>query len=113
MTKLLMITGLGSVKDLVSEKQGAFYYTLEEFSKYWDRIDIISPKVKGCDSGVKNIFGNVYIHISSWPLIFHPMWFLKKGAEIYREQKFNLMTVQEFPPFYNGIGARFLLNLIP
>ena len=107
-----MITGLGSAKDLASGKRGAFFSTLEEFSKYWDRIDIISPKIKGQESGIKNIFGNVYIHISSWPLFLHPIWFIKKGLEIYKEQKFNLMTVQEFPPFYNGIGARLLWNRI-
>ncbi len=107
-----MITGLGSVNDLVSDKKGAFYNTLEEFHKYWERIDIISPSIKGYDSGVKNIFGNVYIHISPLPLIFHPIWFLIKGLEIYREHKFDLMTVHEFPPFYNGIGARLLWNKI-
>lgn len=44
--KLLMITGLGSAKDLASGKRGAFYNTLEEFHKYWERIDIIAPKVQ-------------------------------------------------------------------
>jgi len=110
--KLLMITGLGSAIDLASEKKGAFYYTLEEFSKYWDRIDIISPKIKNRRSGVLNIFENVYVHISPWPLILHPIWFIKKGMEIYKEQKFDLMTVHEFPPFYNGIGARLLWSKI-
>ena len=109
--RLLMITGLGSVRDLASEKRGAFYNTLEEFHKYWERIDIIAPKIKG-RTGVKNIFDNVYVHISPWPLILHPIWFLKKGLEIYKEQKFDLMTVQEFPPFYNGIGARLLWHKI-
>ncbi len=112
MAKILMITGLGSVRDLASDKKGAFYYTLEEFHKYWDRIDIMCPRIKGQEPGVKSLFGNVFMHISPWPLIFHPIWFLKKGVEIYKEQKFDLMTVQEFPPFYNGIGARLLWNKI-
>src|SRR3989338_5445230 len=112
MAKLLMITGLGSAKDLASGKKGAFYNTLEEFHKYWDRIDIISPKTYiGSISNLPKaepLFGNVYVHISPWPLILHPFWFLKKGMEIYKEQKFDLMIVHEFPPFYNGIGARLL-----
>src|SRR3989344_4712593 len=130
MAKLLMITGLGSAKDLASGKKGAFYNTLEEFSKYWERIDIICPKSVASQrqlvSGktnyqflpdrqaepITNYFGNVYLHISSWPLVFHPLWFLKKGIEIYKEQKFDLMTVHEFAPFYNGIGARLLWNKI-
>lgn len=119
-----MITGLGSAKDLASGKRGAFYNTLEEFSKYWERIDIICPRIsRGSLKGGSTsrdpevepprlLFGNVYLHISPWPLIFHPLWFLKKGIEIYKNQKFDLMTVQEFPPFYNGIGARLLWQFI-
>ena len=112
MAKLLMVTGLGSVKDLVSDKRGAFYNTLEEFHKYWERIDIIAPRVRGHKSGITELFGNVFIHVSRWPLILHPFWFLKKGIEIYRAQKFDLMTVQEYPPFYNGLGAKLLEKLI-
>ncbi len=102
MAKLLMITGLGSAKDLASGKKGAFYNTLEEFHKYWDRIDIVVPKVK---NPVKNIFGNVFIHSSPWPLASHPLFFISKILELHRKVNFDLMTVQEFPPFYNGIGA--------
>ena len=113
MAKLLMITGLGSAKDLAFGKKGAFYNTLEEFSKYWERIDIIAPKIETRDKKQEtSLFGNVFIHISPWPLMFHPIWFIRKGREIYQEQKFDLMTVHEFPPFYNGIGARLLWNKI-
>src|SRR3989344_9212237 len=109
MAKLLMITGLGSAKDLASGKRGAFYNTLEEFHKYWDRIDIIIPRVK--DVQAIELFGNVHLHISSWPLIFHPLFFVKKGIGLHKRYNFNLMTVQDFPPFYNGIGAD-LLSLV-
>lgn len=106
MAKLLMITGLGGGIDLVRGNRGAFYNTLEEFHRYWERIDIILPKVAGVSE--KTFFGNVFMHCSPWPLIFYPGWFLKKGSELYREQKFNLITVHDFPPFYNGIGVRIL-----
>ena len=102
---MLMITGLGSAKDLVAGRKGAFYNTLQELHQYFERIDIIAPRIT-------NLFGNVYIYKSGWPLIFHPFWFLKKGFEIYREQKFDLMTVHDFPPFYNGIGTRLLWQKI-
>ena len=108
MAKLLMVTGLGSVTDLASDKKGAFYNTLEEFHKYWDRIDIIAPRVKGQPTGEKIIFGNIHIHISKRPLWLHPIFFLSKGIELYRINHFDLMTVQDYPPFYNGIGARLL-----
>jgi len=125
--KLLMITGLGSARDLASGKKGAFYNMLEEFHKYWERIDIIAPRVQfpisnfqfpnksqitNSKSQTQILFGNIYIHISPWPLMFHPFWFLKKALQVYKEQKFDLMTVHEFPPFYNGIAARLLWQKI-
>ena len=109
-----MITGRGSAIDLASGKRGAFYNTLEEFHKYWERIDIICPKARGPASphsrGTQ--FLNVFIYPSPWSLIFQPFWILKKGREIYREQKFDLVVVHEYPPFYNGIGAKWLWNKI-
>ena len=109
MAKLLMITGRGSAVDIASGKKGAFYNMLEEFHEYWERIDIITPKV---EKPVQKIFRNVFIHSSPWPLLFHPIFFIRKALEIYRQQRFNLMTVQEFPPFYNGIAARIIWDKI-
>src|SRR3989344_5835357 len=106
--KLLMLTGLGSATDLASDKKGAFYYTLEEFHKYWDRIDIVAPRVRGIPAGEKIFFGNVYLHVSGLPLFLHPFYFIWKCLQLHKTQKFSLMTVQEFPPFYNGIGARII-----
>ena len=123
--KLLMITGLGSARDLASGKRGAFYNTLEEFSKYWDRIDIMAPRVQFSisnsqfsnkfqipNSKPQILFGNVYVHVSPWPLVFHPFWFIKKASSLHKENKFDLITVHDFPPFYNGIGARLLWQKI-
>jgi len=112
MAKLLMISG---DRALAQGKQGAFYNTLEEFHKYWERIDIIVPIASHGGPPVESplvFFDNVFIHLSPWPLIFQPFWIFKKGLEIYRSQKFDLMTVHEYPPFYNGIGARMLWNKI-
>lgn len=126
--KLLMISG---DRSLAQGKRGAFFNTLEEFHKYWERIDIITPRVRGPASphphGTQllfarhggppvesplTLFDNVFIHSSPWPLIFQPWWILKKGRELYFEQKFDLITVHEYPPFYNGLGAKILWNKI-
>src|SRR6266540_1895568 len=124
MSSLLMITG---DRTLAQGRKGAFYNTLEEFHKYWDRVDIICPKTRGPASphphGAQLIFArhggppvesplaffdNVFIHPSPWPLIFHPLWIMKKGKELFQKHKFDLITVHEYPPFYNGLAARFL-----
>src|SRR4029077_14492348 len=101
---LLMITGLGAAEGLAQGRENALYNTLEEFHNYWARIDIIVPRVK--NQTVRSLFGNVHLHCSPAPLIFHPFFFVNKIISLNRKIHFDLMTVHEFPPFYNGIGTR-------
>jgi len=114
--KLLMITG---DRALAQGKKGPFYYMLEEFSKYWERIDIICPRAKSSANSadrrqpkVKNFHKNVFLHSSSWPLWRQPWFILKKGIEIYKKEKFDLFTIHSYPPFYNDIGGNWLFNKI-
>lgn len=104
--KLLFISGDTA---LAQGKKGPFYYLLEEFSKYWERIDIICPKN---NQKIFNVFGNVFIHSSDKSRIFQPWFIFKKGTELYREQKFDIFGVHSYPPFYNDIGGRWLHNKI-
>ncbi len=101
-----MITG---DRTLAQGKKGPFYYMLEEFSKHWERIDIICPKT---EQKVFNVHKNIHIHSSNKTIIFQPWFILKKGQEIYREQKFDLFTVHGYPPFYNDLGGCLLHNKI-
>jgi glycosyltransferase involved in cell wall biosynthesis len=110
MAKLLMISGDTA---LAEGKRGAFYNTLEEFHKHWDRIDIICPRSnqKPKNQNLK-FFNNVEVHPSPWPKILQSLWILKTGLKIYKAYKFDIMTVHEYPPFYNGLGARLLWRKI-
>ncbi|MBD3282086.1 MAG: glycosyltransferase [Candidatus Portnoybacteria bacterium] len=98
--KLLMITGDTA---LAQGKKGPFYYMLQEFSKYWDRIDIICPKTK---QEVSKVHNNTYIHVSTKNKIFHPKYILKKGKEIIEKQNTDFFTIHSYPPFYNDIGGK-------
>lgn len=107
--KLLMISGDRSI---LEGKKGAFWYTLEEFAKHWERVDVITPKMNH-ESGImnndsKNVFPNVFFHSSPRKLWYQPWWILQKGYELFKAHHHDVMTVHEFPPFYNGIGARWL-----
>jgi len=102
MTSLLMITG---DRALAAGKHGAFYNTLEELHKHFDRIDIICPAISSLATENLQPFDNVLIHPAKRSIIFQPFWILRKGLEIYRHHKFDLVTVHEYPPFYNGLGA--------
>ena len=79
---LLMISGKGAV-DTALGKKNAFYNTLEELHGYFERIDIVCPKIQNPNAKVQ-IFGNVFFH-SKVP-----------------DQKFDVVTVHEYAPFRNG-----------
>lgn len=105
-----MISGQGALAD---GKKGAFYAMLEEFRHHWERIDIISLPEKEKSASTmgetgRKVFDNVYNHPSPWPKIFQSWWIRHKGRQLAGERRYALMTVQEYPPFYNGLGARWL-----
>lgn len=107
--KLLMITG---DRALAQGKRGPFYYMLEEFSKHWNRVDIICPQVPSNKKQVTNLHGNVFVHSSSWGILLQPWFILKKGLEIFKKQKFDLFTIHSYPPFYNDVGGMKLYKKI-
>ncbi|MFA5799503.1 MAG: glycosyltransferase family 4 protein [Candidatus Peribacteraceae bacterium] len=106
--RLLMISGDRSI---LSGKKGAFWYTLEELSKHFERIDVICPRNQ--ESRIKNqecLFGKVHFHPSPRRLWYQPLWIKKCGGKLVKGFGHEVMTVHDYPPFYNGIGARMLLK---
>lgn len=105
---LLMISG---DRSLAAGKQGAFYNTLSELHKHFDRVDVICPHVPVARYDM-SVFGNVFVHPSPWPFILQPLWIWHKGRNIIRNSKLGIRdwfaTVHDYAPFYNGIGARLL-----
>lgn len=101
-----MISGDRSV---LQGKQSAFWLTLQEFSKHWERIDVIVPYARGNRHlEAAPFFSNVYFHPSPWSLVWQPWWVLRRGQALFRQFGHQVMTVHDFPPFYNGIGAYWL-----
>ncbi|NOS67066.1 MAG: glycosyltransferase [Candidatus Peribacteraceae bacterium] len=106
--KLLMVSGDRSI---LQGKRSAFWHTLEELSRHWERIDVITPRTKELrimNNELRNSFPNVFFHPSRRGLWYQPWWILIKGDELIKEHHHDVMTVHEYPPFYNGIGAKWL-----
>lgn len=107
-------------RSILRGKKGAFWYTLEAFHGYWDRIDVICPHVKAVSGELRAVrkisahssqltaFLNVYFHPNPRGLLWQECWIRKKGMELIREHKHNVMTVHDYPPFFNGAGAMYL-----
>jgi len=116
--KLLMISGDRSI---LQGKKGAFWYTLEEFCKHWERVDVICPRVRAKGKGKWEKgqgedplpfslcpFPSVHFHPSPHALWYQSKWIVKKGKELIKGHGHDVMSVHEYPPFYNGIGAEWL-----
>ena len=106
---------------MLAGKQGAFWHTLEALSRHWDRVDVICPKVatshelRATRMGVRksqpvarSFFNNVYFHSCPRGLWNQPSWIKFRGMELAAERAYQVMTVHDYPPFYNGIGAMML-----
>jgi glycosyltransferase involved in cell wall biosynthesis len=104
--KLLMISGDRSV---AAGKAGAFSETLKELHAHFERIDIICPRVS--EQQVRVILGNVYLHPSPGGLLGQPWFILRKGKELFDAHHHDVMTVHDYPPFYNGFGAKKLKHV--
>lgn len=111
---LLMISG---DRSLLAGKRGAFWYTLELFARRFDRIDIITPRAPDTsidgNPDALTFFGNVHLHPSPKGLLHQPSWIATRGAQLISLFHHTVMTVHDYPPFYNSIGARRLLKKFP
>ncbi len=112
-------------RSILQGKKGAFWYTLEEFSKHWERIDVVCPRNAEVVRDKRLVvsenvtahyplptthspFPNVFFHPSPGSLWTQIRWIVKKGRELIAEHHHDVITAHEYPPFYNGIGARHL-----
>lgn len=102
---LLMLSGDSSIARGID---GAFYQMLGRFSRYWERIDILTPSAANASPRV--IHGNVYVHPSPYHRLLQPYFIRRKGAELLAERRYHLVTSHDYGFFLNGIGAQWLLR---
>jgi len=109
MTKLLMLSGYGATQ-LAQGKRNAFFNTLSILRTHFDRIDILAPGGKWwfTSAQTKQVFENVFVYTSPWPLWLQWWWASRKGLTLHKENQYNVITAHEYPPFYNGISAYLL-----
>ena len=108
-----MISGDRSV---LQGRMGAFWYTLQEMRKHFDRIDIICPRVTEGGTGMSESGhripesdeggAEIFFHPCPSSLVFQIPWIANKGQALIAEHGHDVMTVHASPPFYNGIGAK-------
>jgi len=89
-----------------SGKETVFYNMLAEFSSYWQRIDILCPRIVGATK--RTIHQNVYIHPSPYHFLLQPWFVFKEGSRVIQEQKPDVIILHSGPPFLTDLGALLL-----
>ncbi len=102
---LLMI---GSDPSVAQGHKSTHYHMLRAFSAHWRRIDIICLPARGAIP--RQVHSNVFVHPSPWPKALQPLFIQRKGAALFAQRDYDLVTSQDFGFFYTGMAAWRLLR---
>ncbi len=97
---ILMVSADRSV---VAGEKGPFHYTLEAFSRHWDRIDVIGTRPERVVQ--TTAFGNVHLHHPTGGKLAQAGFIAATGRRLASERPYTVMTSHDYNPFYNGLGA--------
>jgi glycosyltransferase involved in cell wall biosynthesis len=94
-------------RQVVLGERGPFYSMQAEFSRYFERVDVICPKPAG-EIKVRRIHDNVYFHPA--PVTRRGMvnYITRQGTELIEKHGHALITSHDYGWFYNGVGSAHL-----
>ena len=93
---------------MVQGRQGAFYNTLDEFARYWEKVDIIVPPITGISR--YDCFRNVSLYPSPWPKMMQKLFISVKGQELASEREYDMIVSHDYGLSLNGRGASQLVR---
>lgn len=99
--RLLMVSGDRQVS--IGE-QGPFASMLREFSRHFERIDVLCPRPDKPVT-VQEVFGNVHLHPAPCGRLRMVSYIARRGLELIREHRHALIVSHDYGWFYNGIGS--------
>ncbi|HIG10963.1 MAG: glycosyltransferase family 4 protein [bacterium] len=99
--KLLMVSGDRQVS--IGER-GPFYSMQAEFSRHFERIDVICPRPPGTPT-VSCIHERVFFHPANSGRLAQVGYILRKGRELVETQGHSLIVSHDYGWFYNGLGS--------
>jgi len=98
---LLMVSG---DRQVTVGEQGPFHSMQREFSRYFERIDVLCPKPPRAPR-IFTIHGNVHFHPAACGRLGMVGYIERKGAELIGAFGHSLVTSHDYGWFYNGIGS--------
>ena len=99
--RLLMVSGDRQVA--VGDK-GPFHTMQEEFSRYFERIDVLTPRPDRpvC---VESIHDNVFFHPADCGRRKMVSYIRRRGEQLVKEHGHSLIVSHDYGWFYNGFGS--------
>jgi len=85
-------------------ERGPFHAMQREFSRHFERIDVLSPRPDG-EVVVHRLYDNVYLHPADCARAGMLGYIARRGAELIAAHGHALITSHDYGWFYNGIGA--------
>ena len=105
--RLLMVSG---DRQVVVGEHGPFWAMLAEFSRYFERIDVLSPRPDQTAS-VHQVHGNVEFHPAPCGRMGTASWIRSRGSELIADHAHHLIVSHDYGLFYNGVGSASLSRM--
>jgi glycosyltransferase involved in cell wall biosynthesis len=99
--RLLMVSG---DRQVTIGERGPFHSMQREFSRYFERIDVICPRPEG-EIKMLTIHGNVHFHPAPCGRAGMVNYIEGKGTDLIRHHGHSLIVSHDYGWFYNGFGS--------
>lgn len=99
--RLLMVSG---DRQVVAGEHGPFDSLLREFSRWFERIDVLVPRPER-EPNVLRVHENVHLHPADCGRGAHARWVARRGEQLVREHGHALIVSHDYGRFSNGIGS--------
>ena len=99
--KLLMVSG---DRQVAVGEQGPFFAMQREFSRFFERIDVLCPRPDGAVT-VRTIHGHVHFHPATCGRAGMVQYIETEGTRLVREHGHSLVVSHDYGWFYNGLGS--------
>jgi len=99
--RLLMLSG---DRQSATGAKGPFHHLQREFSRWFERIDVLSPRPDGPIT-TDTLFGNVHLWPASCGRGGMRRWLARRGRELIAEHGHQLIVSHDYGWFYNGLAA--------
>jgi glycosyltransferase involved in cell wall biosynthesis len=100
--RLLMVSG---DRLLAAGKEGPFWHLQKEFTRHFERIDVIVPRPDGPVAQTELFDGRLSLHPCSAGRAAMLGFVKRKGRELVRAHGHALIVSHDYGWFYNGLGS--------